>query len=105
MRTRSTRRRTPTSMFADAARNAAAGVRTGGGARAPPTDAGADDLGGPTASAGPAHTAGVYPAGKLMTFFSRKSSRPSSPNSRPMPDDLKPPNGDEKSIGTLELTM
>ncbi len=31
---------------------------------------------------------GVYPAGRVIVFFSRNSSRPSSPNSRPTPDDL-----------------
>ncbi len=31
---------------------------------------------------------GVYPAGRAMDFFSRKDSRPSGPNSRPMPDSL-----------------
>ena len=56
-------------------------------------------------AARPAQTAGLYPAGRLMVFFSRNSSRPSSPNSRPTPDALYPPNGDEKSIGMFELTM
>ncbi len=53
----------------------------------------------------PTYTVGEYPAGRLMVFFSRNSSRPSSPNSRPIPDSLYPPNGEEKSIGVLEFTM
>ncbi len=55
--------------------------------------------------AGGAQTAGVYPAGRLMVFFSRNSSSPSSPNSRPTPEALYPPKGEEKSMGMLELTM
>ena len=35
-----------------------------------------------------AQTEGLKPAGRLMDFFSRNSSRPSGPNSRPMPDSL-----------------
>ena len=37
---------------------------------------------------GAAQTEGLKPAGRLMDFFSRNSSRPSGPNSRPMPDSL-----------------
>ena len=36
----------------------------------------------------PDQTEGLKPAGRLMDFFSRNSSRPSGPNSRPMPDSL-----------------
>ena len=57
------------------------------------------------AGADPAQPAGVNPTGRLMVFFSRNSSRPSSPNSRPTPEVLYPPKGEEKSMGMLELTM
>jgi len=48
---------------------------------------------------------GVKPAGRLIDFFSRNSSSPSGPNSRPMPDSLKPPKGVEKSMGIGLFSM
>ena len=63
------------------------------GRDAPPTGAlrppirTSEQIGRPTWP-GPDHTVGLYPAGRLMVFFSRNSSRPSSPNSRPTPDAL-----------------
>jgi len=52
-----------------------------------------------------AQSEGVKPAGRLIDFFSRNSSSPSGPNSRPMPDSLKPPKGVEKSMGIGLFSM
>ena len=54
---------------------------------------------------GAGHTSGVNPAGSEIDLSSRKMSRPSGPNSRPTPDDLNPPKGVPKSIGTPVLSM
>ncbi len=43
------------------------------------------------------------PAGRMIDWYSRYSSMPSGPSSRPNPDFLKPPKGERKSSIRLEL--
>src|SRR5690606_17220134 len=65
----------------------------------------ASDGGGPSGRTGRVRrrrdqkrSSGSVPAGRLIDLYSRYSSRPSGPSSRPRPESLDPPKGEPQSM-------